>query len=105
MFTLELAADNPIRQMQAQLFPQLIKQLNELDSMFQLPEGPYTFEHERQAQDIMEAAYSEYTSSSAAQDPPPEAIAPVITTPPLCATNDAVQEVSGRAAGKTHIAN
>jgi hypothetical protein len=94
MFTSDPAADGPTREKQAQLIPQLSKQLNELDGTFQLPEGPYTFEHERQARRIMEAAYSEYTSSNVTPGQP-WAIASEITTPPLCATNDAVQEVSG----------
>jgi hypothetical protein len=88
--------DGPIRQKQAQLIPQLSKQLNELDSTFQLPEGPYTFEHECQARDIMEAAYSEYMSLSVTPGQP-EVIAPSGITPPLCA-ND-VHEGSDTAAG------
>jgi hypothetical protein len=70
IFTSEYAADSPIRQKQAQLIPHLSKQLNELDSTFQLPEGPYTFKHERRAKEIMEAAFAEYVSSSATHNQP-----------------------------------
>jgi hypothetical protein len=76
------------------LIPPLSKQLNELDSTFQLPEGPYTFEHERQARDIMEAAYSEYISSNVTPDQP-QAPAPSSSSPPPCANNGDVQDGSG----------
>jgi hypothetical protein len=56
MTTSEFSADSPIRQRQAHLIPQLSKQLNELDSTFELPEGPYTFEYELRAKDMIDAA-------------------------------------------------
>jgi hypothetical protein len=86
--------DSLIRQKQAQLIPQLSKQLNELDSTFQLPEGPYTFEHERQARDIMEAAYSEYRSSNFRPDQPQSPV-PSSSSPPPCASNSDGQDGSG----------
>ena len=75
------------------MIPQLSKQLNELDSTFQLPEGPYTFEYERRARDIMEAAYTEYTkSSSPIQDQPPAVVPSCSSTTPPGAIDGAVQE-------------
>jgi hypothetical protein len=62
--------------------------------MFQLPEGPYTFEHERQAWDIMEAAYSEYMSSGVTPDQPQSPV-PSRSSPPSCASNGDVQDGSG----------
>jgi hypothetical protein len=91
MFTSEPTAESPIRQQQARIIPILSKQLNELDSTFQLPEGPYTFEHECQARDIMEAAYAEYVSSSATPNKH-QAIIHLIST---CANDGAIQEGSG----------
>jgi hypothetical protein len=76
------------------LIPQLSRQLNDLDNTFQLPEEPYTFEHERQARDIMEAAYSEYMSSDVTPDQP-QAPAPSSSSPPPCAANDNVEDGSG----------
>jgi hypothetical protein len=73
--------------------------LNELDSAFQLPEGPYTFEYERQARDIMEAAYAEYTKSSRpTQDQPPAVVPSSLSsiTPPAAITGTGtVQEGLG----------
>jgi hypothetical protein len=96
MFTSEPTVDSPIRQKQAQLIPQLSKQLNELDShnTFQLPEGPYTFEHERQARDIMEIAYSEYMSSSVPLYQP-QAPIPSSSSLSPCEDNGNVQDGSG----------
>jgi hypothetical protein len=94
MFTLEIAADGLPRQKQVKLIPQLSKQLNELDALFQLPEGPYTFEHERQARDIMEAAYSEYMSSNLSPDQPQSPV-PSSGSPPSCASSGDIQDESG----------
>jgi hypothetical protein len=79
-----------MRQRQTHLIPLLCKQLNELDSTFQLPEGPYTFEYERQARDILEVAYAEYIASSATQDQSQAIISLSGATPPSV-TNDAAQ--------------
>jgi hypothetical protein len=76
------------------LIPQLSRQLKELDNTFQLPEEPYTFEHERQARDIMEAAYSEYMSSNITPDQPQPSV-PSGRSPPPCANNGDVQDRSG----------
>ena len=92
ILTSDPAADSPIRRKQAHLIPLLSKQLNELDSTFQLPEGPYTFEHERQARDIMEAAYVNYVSSSGSTQKQPQAMVHLSSTG---ATDGAVQEGSG----------
>jgi hypothetical protein len=92
MFT-SVAADSPTRQKQAQLIPQLSKQLNALDNTFQLPEGPYTFEHECLTQDVMEAAYSEYMSSNVMPDQP-QLPAPSSSSPLPCASKGDVQDGS-----------
>jgi hypothetical protein len=78
------------------LIPQLSKQLNKLDSTFQLPEGPYTFEDELQAKEIMEAAYAEYIESSGAVQYQPQPSSPTSSAIPLpCTTgSDADQEGS-----------
>jgi hypothetical protein len=94
VFISEPTADSMIRQKQAQLVPQLSKQLNKLDSTFQLPEGPYTFKHERQARDIMEAAYSEYRSSNFRPDQPQSPV-PSSSFPPSSASNGDAQDESG----------
>jgi hypothetical protein len=93
MLTSECAADSSTRQQQARLIPILSKQLNELDSTFQLPEGPYTFEHERQARELMEAAYAAYVSSSGTANEP-QAIVNVHSSS-TDAADGAVQEGSG----------
>jgi hypothetical protein len=74
------------------LIPQLSRQLNRLDDTLQLPEGPYTFEHENQARDIMEAAYAEYISSSSTADQPRAIKTLRRSVPSLGTTNGAVQE-------------
>jgi hypothetical protein len=75
------------------LIAQLSKQLNELDSTFQLHEGPYTFEHELQARDIMEAAYAEYICSSCTAVQRRAITPPSITSiPSITTTDNAVQE-------------
>jgi hypothetical protein len=93
MFTSEPPADSPIRQRQAHLIPLLSRQLNELDSTFQLPEGPYTFEYEHRAKDIMYAACNKCISSNAISDQP-QAIIPSSSTPPPCVTSDAVISIT-----------
>jgi hypothetical protein len=74
------------------LIPQLSRQLNQLDDTLQLPEVPYTFEHESQARDIMEAAYAEYISSSSTADQPRAITPPSTSAPSLGTTSGAVQE-------------
>jgi hypothetical protein len=71
IFNWGLVADDPIREGIAHWVPRLSKQLNELDSSFELPEGPYTFEHELRAREILEAAYSKYISEAPADSPTP----------------------------------
>jgi hypothetical protein len=71
IFTCDLVADDPIRQGIAHWVPRLSKQLNELDSSFELPEGPYIFEHELRAREMLEAAYSKYISEVPADSPTP----------------------------------
>jgi hypothetical protein len=70
--------------------------LNELDSSFQLPEGPYTFEHELRAKEIMDAAYAEYIESSSTTPNQPLAIVRTSSATPLPSMtgSDAVQEGS-----------
>jgi hypothetical protein len=96
MFTSEPAADSPIRQQQVHLIPQLNKQLHKLDSTFQLPEGPYTFDHELRAKEIMQAAYAEYIKSSGVI-PEPQPGIPMSSAIPLpCTTGSgSVQDESG----------
>jgi hypothetical protein len=73
-FTSMLSADSPIRQRIAHWVPRLSKQLNELDSSFGLPEGPYTFEHELRAREMLEAAYAKYfPNASSLSTPAPHA--------------------------------
>ena len=87
MFTSEPKADSPTRQKQAQLILRLSKQLNKLDSTFQLPVGPYTFEYELRAKVIMEAAYEASLSSSSTANQPRDIIPP---------SSGAVQERPGQ---------
>ena len=64
--------------------------------MLQLPEGPYTFEYERRARDIMEAAYAEYKkSSSPTQDQPPAIVPSSLSTTPPGAIDGTDQEGPG----------
>jgi hypothetical protein len=99
MLTSECAADSSIRQQQARLVPILSKQLNDLDSTFQLPEGPYTFEHERQARKIMEAAYTEYVSSSGTANEP-QAIVNVHSSRTEAADDDVQERLGIEGAGR-----
>jgi hypothetical protein len=99
IFTSEAAADSPIRQKQAQMIPLLSKQLNELDSTFKLPEGPYTFENERQARRIMEAALAEYTPSVTLDSAQSQAIAPS-STATSCVSSSAVLQKSDDTGGR-----
>jgi hypothetical protein len=94
-FILEPAADSPTHQKQAHWIPLLSKQLNKLDSTFQLSEGTYTFKHELRARDILETAYAEYISSSSTPDQP-HSIILSSSTPSPCLTSSAVQVGSSR---------
>jgi hypothetical protein len=55
---MRFAADNHIRRTVGDTLPSLKQKLNELDNSFNLPEGPYTFEDEFRARDILEAEYA-----------------------------------------------
>ena len=69
MLTSMLTADSPVRYGMAYRIPRLSRGSNELDGSFELQEGPYTFEYELRAKEILEAGYT--LSKTTPPGPPP----------------------------------
>jgi hypothetical protein len=100
MFILERAADSSILQGMAHSIPRLSRQLNELDSSFGLPEGPYTFEYELRARAMLEAAHAEYLAEIAPSDqrtprPSGSTLPPINGVSGAVVGGDVVIEISG----------